>query len=93
LIDVLQPCVSFNKVNTFSWYKNRCYQLSPDHDPSDWNAALDVAFEWGEKIPIGVIYQSSRPVFGARSVANLQKQKEMESSIAEILKQRMSIYW
>ncbi len=29
LVDILQPCVSFNKVNTFAWYKKRCYELPP----------------------------------------------------------------
>lgn len=63
LIDVLQPCVSFNKVNTFAWYKKRCYELSGDYNPSDWEAALKVASEWGEKIPVGIIYKNDRPVF------------------------------
>jgi 2-oxoglutarate ferredoxin oxidoreductase subunit beta len=63
LIDILQPCVSFNKVNTFAWYKERCYALSPDHDPTDWETAMGVAPEWGDKIPIGVIYQNDRAAF------------------------------
>lgn len=63
LIDVLQPCVSFNKVNTFAWYKKRCYWLSPDYDPTDWGAAIKVAGQWGEQIPLGVIYRNDRPPF------------------------------
>ncbi|MDO8784656.1 MAG: 2-oxoacid:ferredoxin oxidoreductase subunit beta [Syntrophales bacterium] len=63
LIDVLQPCVSFNKVNTFAWYKKRCYQLSPDYDPTEWRAAIEVADQWGEQIPIGIIYRNDRPAF------------------------------
>ncbi|MGD9338207.1 MAG: thiamine pyrophosphate-dependent enzyme, partial [Syntrophobacterales bacterium] len=47
LIDVLQPCVSFNKVNTFAWYKKRCYTLSEEYDPTDWQAAMAKAMEWG----------------------------------------------
>ena len=92
LIDILQPCVSFNKVNTFGWYKKRCYQLPHDHDPTDWNAAMKVAFQWGDKIPVGVIYKNDKPAFGERFVANLQRRKEMESRAAEILKQRMDAY-
>ncbi len=56
LIDILQPCVSFNKVNTFAWYKKRCYDLPPEYDPTDWNAAIKTAFEWGDKIPVGVVF-------------------------------------
>lgn len=63
LIDVLQPCVSFNKVNTFAWYKKRCYTLPEQHDPTDWQAAMEVAMEWGEKIPLGIIYRNQRVRF------------------------------
>jgi len=63
LIDVLQPCVSFNKVNTFSWYKERCNPLPAGYDPTDWEAAIKVAGEGGDKIPIGIIYRNDRPPF------------------------------
>ena len=58
LIDVLQPCVSFNKVNTFAWYKDRCDPLPPAYDPTDWEAAMKVARQWEDKIPIGIIYRN-----------------------------------
>jgi 2-oxoglutarate ferredoxin oxidoreductase subunit beta len=54
LIEVLQPCVSFNKVNTFAWYKQRCYQLPEGYGPGDRDAAVRVAQEWGERIPVGI---------------------------------------
>jgi 2-oxoglutarate/2-oxoacid ferredoxin oxidoreductase subunit beta len=60
LVDILQPCVSFNKLNTFAWYKKRCYTLPETFDPTDWHAAMAKAMEWGEKIPIGVIYRNDR---------------------------------
>jgi len=63
LVDILQPCVSFNKVNTFTWYKNRCYELPGDYDPSHWERAMKTAIQWGERIPVGVIYQNERPTF------------------------------
>ncbi|UCF72066.1 MAG: 2-oxoacid:ferredoxin oxidoreductase subunit beta [Deltaproteobacteria bacterium] len=63
LIDVLQPCVSFNKVNTFGWYKERCKTLPPGYDPTDWEGAMKVAFEWGDKIPIGIVYRGNRLAF------------------------------
>ncbi|MDQ1240711.1 MAG: 2-oxoglutarate/2-oxoacid ferredoxin oxidoreductase subunit beta [Thermodesulfobacteriota bacterium] len=63
LIDVLQPCVSFNRINTFGWFNQRCYEVGGEHDPEDRNAALRLAEEWGEKIPIGVIYTNHRPSF------------------------------
>jgi 2-oxoglutarate ferredoxin oxidoreductase subunit beta len=66
LIDVLQPCVSFNKVNTFAWYKKRCYTLPDEYDPSDWQAAMQTAVEWGDKIPLGIIYRNQRTSFEKR---------------------------
>jgi 2-oxoglutarate ferredoxin oxidoreductase subunit beta len=63
LIDILQPCVSFNHKNTYSWYRERVYQLGEDYDPSDQLVALEKAQEWGDRIPIGVIYRVQRPTF------------------------------
>jgi 2-oxoglutarate ferredoxin oxidoreductase subunit beta len=66
LIDILQPCVSFNKVNTFAWYKKRCYTLPEEYDPADWENAMKQATEWGAKIPLGIIYRNARPSLGER---------------------------
>jgi 2-oxoglutarate ferredoxin oxidoreductase subunit beta len=66
LIDVLQPCITFNKVNTFDWYRARAYRIEPEHDPTDRLAAFKRALEWGERIPTGVIYRSVRPTMEER---------------------------
>jgi len=66
LLDILQPCVSFNKVNTYDWYRQRVYHVGPDHDPEDRNAAFAKALEWGDRIPIGVIYRNRRSTFEER---------------------------
>jgi 2-oxoglutarate ferredoxin oxidoreductase subunit beta len=66
LVDVLQPCVTYNKINTGAWYKERVYKLDDDasYDASDYNAAWEKAREWGDRIPIGVIYQENgRPTY------------------------------
>jgi len=63
LIDVLQPCVTFNRLNTDAWYEQRIYRLGEDYDPWDRGAALTKAEEWDERIPLGVIYRAERPVF------------------------------
>ncbi len=63
LIDVLQPCVSFNKVNTFGWYNQRCYVLPDDYDPTNRSEAMQLADEWGDRIPLGIIYRNDRPCF------------------------------
>ncbi len=57
-IDVLQPCVTFNRVNTYDWYRKRVYQLEEEsYDPSDREAAWQKAHEWEERIPLGVLYR------------------------------------
>jgi 2-oxoglutarate ferredoxin oxidoreductase subunit beta len=63
MLEVLQPCVSFNKVNTFSWYEKRVYHVEeePDYDPENEMWAYRKAKEWGDRIPIGVIYRHLRP--------------------------------
>jgi 2-oxoglutarate ferredoxin oxidoreductase subunit beta len=66
LIDILQPCVSFNKINTHEWYRQRVYRLGPDHDPTDRSKAFSKALEWGDRIPLGVIYRHVRPLFEER---------------------------
>ena len=64
LIDVLQPCVSFNKVNTYQFYRERVYKLeNKAHNTSDWKKAYEKAEEWGDRIPIGVFYIEKRPSY------------------------------
>ncbi|MFW6155972.1 MAG: thiamine pyrophosphate-dependent enzyme [Armatimonadota bacterium] len=58
LLDILQPCPSFNRRNTAEWYRERVRPVGDDHDPEDMHAALDVAMTWGDEIPIGVIYRN-----------------------------------
>ncbi|MDD5127937.1 MAG: 2-oxoacid:ferredoxin oxidoreductase subunit beta [Dehalococcoidales bacterium] len=65
LVDILQPCVSFNHRNTFQWYKERVYKLDEDksYDPASKTAAFAKAQEWGDRIPIGLIYKEERPTY------------------------------
>ncbi len=72
LIDVLQPCVSFNKVNTYQWYQQRAYRLGPEHDPTDRMKALAKSFEWDKGIPLGVIYNNPRPGYVATVIGNAE---------------------
>ncbi len=64
LVDVMFPCVSFNKINTFAWYKQRATPIVPDHDPADLEAALKLTLGPEDHIPTGIYYQVTRPVFG-----------------------------
>jgi 2-oxoglutarate ferredoxin oxidoreductase subunit beta len=66
LVDILQPCVTFNRKNTWTWYKDRVYHLPQKYEPDDPIAAYEKAHEWGERIPIGVLYHKEEPTFESR---------------------------
>lgn len=55
LVDILQPCVSFNKVNTFQWFKDNTYYLEDSYNPEDKYVALQTSLQ-SDKLPLGVIY-------------------------------------
>ncbi len=68
LLDVLQPCVTFNKLNTYEYFTKRCYKLQEaGHDSSDKFKALEKAMEQTttnyEKIPIGIFFKETRPTY------------------------------
>ena len=66
LIDILQPCVSFNKINTLEWYKKRVKPISESHDPTDFAAAMKLAQQFGDEIPTGILYEVEKPVYHDR---------------------------
>lgn len=63
LVDILQPCVSFNKVNTFGYYSSRVYELDGSYDSSNIALAMQKAMEFSDRIPIGVIYHEPKSTF------------------------------
>jgi 2-oxoglutarate ferredoxin oxidoreductase subunit beta len=65
LIDVFSPCVTYNKLNTYPWFKKRIYKLEgePGYDPANVRTALEKSFEWGDGIPIGKFYTDQQPTY------------------------------
>jgi len=64
LVEILQPCVTFNRKNTYDWYRERVYNLAETgYDTGDRVAAFQKALEWGDRIPLGIIYQTRRPTY------------------------------
>ena len=59
LVDILQPCVTFNKPRAYDYYNERVYKLDDesDYDPGNRTAAWERAQEWGDRIPIGIFYR------------------------------------
>ena len=63
-IDVLQPCVTYDKVKGYKYYQDVTYDLqSTDHDTSKLDDAIKKAFEPPEKYPIGIFYQEDRGIY------------------------------
>ncbi len=58
LVDVFQPCVSFNKINTYQWFKENTYHLEDSHDPFNKDEALKRASE-KVKYPLGIFYKNN----------------------------------
>jgi len=71
LIDVLQPCVSFNRLNTYQWYNKRVYDVTTDSDfnPENVSEAFAKSLEWGDRIPLGIIYRSKRSPYEQKLTA------------------------
>jgi len=74
LVDVMQPCVTYNHLNTFHWFYERIYELDKEgHNPHDKHAAWVRAMEWPtqlkvdenriDRIPTGLFYQEERSTY------------------------------
>jgi 2-oxoglutarate ferredoxin oxidoreductase subunit beta len=66
LIDILQPCVSFNRVNTHKLYQERIEKIDNVHDTNDRSAALSLALQDDDRIRTGIFYCRERPTFTDR---------------------------
>jgi len=62
LVDILQPCVTYNKLNTYSWFKSKTYYVDSSYDPHDRMEAIRKASEV-ERLPLGIFYLNSKPTF------------------------------
>jgi 2-oxoglutarate ferredoxin oxidoreductase subunit beta len=58
-LDVFSPCVTYNKDNTFQWFRPRVKKLedNAEYDATNWVGAMEKATLWGEEIPIGKFYE------------------------------------
>jgi 2-oxoglutarate ferredoxin oxidoreductase subunit beta len=96
LVDVFQPCVTYNKINTFKWFKDNTYYLDDSYDPHDRVEAFKKAIE-NEKFPLGVIYVNPKPTFEEKlsvySESNepLFKRERDLGKIAQIIESKRKI--
>jgi 2-oxoglutarate ferredoxin oxidoreductase subunit beta len=93
-LDVFQPCVTFNYLNTYDWFRKRVYKLEEEgHNYADMEIALERSFEWGDRIPIGIFYRAERPTFRDNLLqlkeATLRELPTEDIEIAPILRTMM----
>jgi len=92
LIDIFHPCVTFNKVNTFAWYKNHSYWVDETHDSADFQAAMSKALNT-EMFALGILYQKTgmqtfdqmHPVYQKDQTPLIQRQRDIQM-VNELLK-------
>jgi 2-oxoglutarate ferredoxin oxidoreductase subunit beta len=92
LVEIFQPCVSFNKINTYQWYQEHIYKLEdePDWTQNNLPAAFARSLEWGNKIPIGIFFRNTTQPTLESQIAALKPgtlvQQSLELSDIEDLK-------
>lgn len=87
VIDILQPCTTFNKDYTYGFFRENTYQLPQDYNPGNKIKAFEKSLEWvrlpapelsgggqGEKqIPLGIFYQVEKPSFESQIIQIKEK--------------------
>ncbi len=103
VVDVLQPCPTYNDVYTPQWYRQRIYKLEDEpgwdpvvRDPAEREEKLARAFEkareWGDRIPVGILYKDeTRPTLEDRIQARIPSYRETPPAKAPIEKGGRSI--
>ena len=79
IIDVLQPCVTFNKDFNHKFFQENTYQLE-NHDATNREEAFKKSLEWGLKqIPLGIFYQIEKPSY-EESLPQLKEKPLIETN-------------
>ncbi len=82
-IDVYSPCVVFNKVNTFKFYKEQTTQLPGDHDPSSLPAAMQLAISQ-DPLYLGVFHQREATTFEDHMNADVPSQRQRHELLEQL---------
>lgn len=94
LVDVYQPCVTYNYINTYEYYSKRVYDITttpykPDNRVRAMKKSMEI--EAGQKFPIGVLFQdTNKPSLQANiqnRVAPLVKQSIQNISVKSLFEQ------
>lgn len=90
LVDVLQPCVTFNKVYTHQFFQENCYKLDENHDVTNKTEAFKKSLEWGPKqIATGIFYEEKKPSYESQILQIKDKpliEKSAERNLSTLFK-------
>lgn len=92
LVDILQPCVTFNKTNTYKWFKENTYYLEDSYNPNDRVEAFRRAVE-EDKLPLGIFYtnnnkspfEEATDVYKTNSTPLVKRKIDVNKKLAQIL--------
>jgi 2-oxoglutarate ferredoxin oxidoreductase subunit beta len=63
LVNMLQPCITWNKVNTYKWFRDNTFKVDSEHDPYDSRATLELL---KDKLPLGIIYKNKKEAYDSK---------------------------
>jgi 2-oxoglutarate ferredoxin oxidoreductase subunit beta len=63
-INVICACVTFHKEATKDYFKDLCDAIPTDHDPSNFDAAIRLIRAHENRLPLGIIYQTTEQTYG-----------------------------
>lgn len=84
-VDILQPCVTYNKLNTYKWFREHTYYLSESYNPYDRVEAFRRATE-AEKLPLGIFYINPKPTFEEGLIAYTENKEPLYKRAPDIEK-------
>lgn len=82
VVDILQPCVTFDRVHTYQWYRPRLYQVPPQDTRIK---AMEKALEWGDKIPVGIFYKEDKPTSEDREAVITDQVPDIQNILNEFM--------
>ena len=74
IVDILQPCVSFNKINTFDWFKDNTYYLNSKYDSLNRIEAFKKSIQ-SDKLPLGIFYLNKNRKTFSQNMKNYEHKK------------------
>lgn len=83
LVDVLQPCVTFNMEYTHQFFQENCYKLGAEYDSTNKAEAFKKSLEWGPKhIALGVFYKENKPSYESQ-IKQIQQKPLIEQPVSK----------